>query len=64
MFAILKLLHGNASKESQTVYYENSQSKTELFLNSLEKLSSDNSLGHDLEDFLNIYNVKIYGFQT
>ena len=64
MFAISKLLHDNASKEFQAVYYKNSESKTELFLNSLEKLSTDNSLGHDLEDFLNIYNVKIYEFSN
>ena len=31
-------------------------------MNSIEKLSSENSLGHDLEDFLNIYYTKIGEF--
>ena len=62
IFAISKLLHGNASKESVAVHYDYSESKTELFINCIEKLSSANNLGHDLEDFLNIYNAKIDEF--
>ena len=59
IFAISKLLHGDGSKESVAVYYDYSESKTELFLNDLAKLSSENKFGHDLEDFLNIYNAKV-----
>ena len=62
IFAISKLLHGNASKESVAVYYDYSESKTEIFLNSIKKLSTENSFGHDLEDFLNIYNATIDEF--
>ena len=62
VFSISKLLHGVASKEAVAVHYDYSESKTELFLNNLEKLSSENNLGHDLEDFLNIYNANIDGF--
>ena len=62
VYAVSKLLHGNASKESVAVYYDYSESKTELFLNKIEKLSAENRLGHDLEDFLNIYNTTIDEF--
>ena len=62
VIAISKMLHGNASKESVTVHYDYSDSKTELFIKSIENLSSENNLGHDLEDFLNIYDAKIDEF--
>ena len=62
IFAISKLIHGSTGKESVAVYYDFSESKTELFLSSIEKLSSENSLGHDLEDFLNIYNATVDEF--
>ena len=62
IYAISKLLHGNANKQSVAVYYDYSESKTELFLNKIEKLSTENSLGHDLEDFLNIYNTTVDEF--
>ena len=39
-----------------------SESKTELFLNKYEQLSVENHLGHDLEDFVNIYNAKVDEF--
>ena len=46
------------------VNYDFSESKTELFVKSLENLSnkSKNSLGDDLDDFLNIFNTKIDEF--
>ena len=46
------------------VNYDFSESKTELFFKSLENLSdeSENSLGDDLDDFLNIFNMKIGEF--
>ena len=46
------------------VNYDFSESKTELFVQSLENLSdeSENSLGYDLDDFLNIFNTKIDEF--
>ena len=44
-----------------TLNYDFSESKTELFVKSLKNLSdgSENSLGDDLDDFLNIFNAKI-----
>ena len=47
-----------------TLNYDFSESKTELFVKSLENLSdgSENSLGDDLDDFLNIFNAKIGEF--
>ena len=44
--------------------YDFSESKTELFVKRLEILSdeSKNSLGDDLDDFLNIFNTKIDEF--
>ena len=62
IFSVSKLLHGNISKEAVAVHYDYSESKTELFINNLEKLSSRNQLGHDLEDFLNIYNANVDDF--
>ena len=46
------------------VNYDFSESKTELFVKSLEHLSSEseNSLGDDLDDFLDIFNTKIDEF--
>ena len=42
----------------------NHESKNELFVKSLENLSdeSENSLGDNLDDFLNIFNSKIDEF--
>ena len=44
--------------------YDFSESKTELLVKSLENLSdeSENSLGDDLDDFLNKFNTKIDEF--
>ena len=62
VWAISELLHGNVSKESVAVYYDYSDSKTELFVQNIDKLAAENCFGHDLEDFLNIYNAKIDEF--
>ena len=64
MFAISKLPHSYAKKEAVAVNYDFSESKTELFVKSLEHLSSEseNSLGDDLDDFLDIFNTKIDEF--
>ena len=64
VFAISKLSHSYAKKEAVALNYDFSESKTELFVKSLENLSdeSENSLGDDLDDFLNIFNTKIYEF--
>ena len=59
VFSISNMLHGSSGKEAVAVHYDYSESKTELFINNLEKMSCENQLGHDLEDFLNIYNAKI-----
>ena len=59
VFAISKLSHSYAKKEAVALNYDFSESKTELFVKSLENLSdeSENSLGDDLDDFLNIFNT-------
>ena len=44
------------------VHYEYSESKTELFIDDIQKLSEENQLGYDFDDFLNIYNAKIDNF--
>ena len=62
VYAISKLKHGSGKKEAVTVHYDFSESKSELFLESLKHLSNNCYLGHDLEDFLNIYNAKIDEF--
>ena len=64
VFAISKLSHSYAKKEAVALNYDFSESKTELFVKSLEKLSdeSENSLGDNLDDFLNILNTKIDEF--
>ena len=57
------MLHGNAvGKEAVAIHYDYSESKIELFINKLEKLSHENQLGQDLDSFLNIYNTKIDDF--
>ena len=62
--AISKLSHSYAKKEAVALNYDFSESKIELFVKSLENLSdeSENSLGDDLDDFLNIFNTKIDEF--
>ena len=64
VFAISKLSHSYAKKEAVALNYDFSESKTELFVKRLENLSdeSENSLGDDLDDFLNIFNTKIDEF--
>ena len=62
IFSFSNMLHGNAKKEAIAVYYDYSESKTELFINNLEKLLSENKLGHDLDEFLDIYNANIDQF--
>ena len=57
VFAISKLSHSYAKKEAVALNYE-------LFVKSLENLSveGENSLGDNLDDFLNIFNTKIDEF--
>ena len=64
VFAISKLSHSYAKKEAVALNYDFSESKTELFVKSLENLSveGENSLGDNLDDFLNIFNTKIDEF--
>ena len=62
IFSISKLQHGYAGKESVAVYYDYSESKTELFLNKIENLNSADGLGDNLEEFLNTYNATIDDF--
>ena len=64
VFSISKLSHSYVKKEAVAFNYDFSESKTELFVKSLENLSdeSENSLGDDLNDFLNIFNTKIDEF--
>ena len=64
VFAISKHSHSYAKKEAVALNHDLSESKNELFVKSLENLSdeSENSLGDDLDDFLNIFNTKIDEF--
>ena len=56
------MLHGSSCNEAVSVDYAYSESKAELFINNLQKLSKENQLGYDFDDFLNIYNTKIDDF--
>ena len=61
VFSVSNMLHGSC-KEAVAVHYEYSESKTELFIDDIQKLSEENQLGYDFDDFLNIYNAKIDNF--
>ena len=56
------MLHDSSCKEAVAVHNDYSESKTELFINNLQKLFEENQLGYDFDDFLNIYNAKIDNF--
>ena len=56
------MLHGSSCEEAVAVHYDYSESKTELSINNLQKMSEENQLGYDLDDFLYIYNAKIDNF--
>ena len=62
VFSVSNMLHGSSCKEAVAVHYEYSESKTELFIDDIQKLSEENQLGYDFDDFLNIYNAKIDNF--
>ena len=62
VFSVTIMLHGSSCEEAVAVHYEYSESKTELSINNLQKISEENQLGYDLDDFLNIYNAKMDNF--
>ena len=62
VFSISKVLHDDHENESTTVYYDFSESKSAMFIDCLSCLAADDSLGHNLEDFIDIYNAKIDEF--
>ena len=57
VFSVSYMLHGSSCKEAVAVHYDYSESKTELFIDDIQKLSEENQLGYDFDDFLNIYNA-------